>query len=78
MYDLYLLILTSENLDFACIGIQTDDILGLSTTVFAQREEDQRKKANFTAKAKELLTLSTPLTFNRGTITILDYTITLC
>ena len=34
-YDPCLLISSSENPDFACIGMQTDDTLGLSTTTFS-------------------------------------------
>jgi hypothetical protein len=69
-YDPCLLISTPENLEFACIGMQTDDTLGLSTTAFSNREDEQLKKAAFSAKPKEMLTPSNPLIFNGGIVTL--------
>jgi hypothetical protein len=76
-YDPCLLISAAENPDFACIGMQTDDTLGLSTTTFSQREEEQLKEAAFSAKPKQLLTVDEPLIFNGGIVTLTGSTITL-
>lgn len=69
-YDSCLLISSSENPDFACIGMQTDDTLGLSTTAFSQREDKQLEEAKFTAKPKQALSATEPLVFNGGILTV--------
>jgi hypothetical protein len=69
-YDPYLLISNAENPEFACIGMQTNDTLGLSTTKFSEYEDEQLKAAAFSAKLKQRLTTDEPLIFNRGIITL--------
>lgn len=76
-YDPCLLISTPENPDFACVGMQTDDTLGLSTTTFSQREDEQLRGAAFTAKPKQLLSEDEPLAFNGGIVTLNGGSITL-
>jgi hypothetical protein len=76
-YDPCLLISTPENPDFACIGMQTDDTLGLSTTAFSQREDEQLKEAAFKAKPKQLLNADEPLIFNGGIVALAGHAITL-
>jgi len=61
-YDPCLLISSSEQ--FAVVGMQTDDTLILCDSGFNQLEEDELKKAGFTAKPKEELTTGKPLLFN--------------
>jgi hypothetical protein len=69
-YDPCLLISSPENPEFACVGMQTDDTLGLSTEAFSQREDDQLKEASFSAKDKQSLTPAEPLAFNGGIVTL--------
>lgn len=69
-YDPCLLISSPENPEFACVGMQTDDTLGLSTEAFSQREDDQLKEASFSAKDKQFLTSAEPLVFNGGIVTL--------
>ncbi|EAQ83592.1 hypothetical protein CHGG_09996 [Chaetomium globosum CBS 148.51] len=69
-YDPCLLISSPENPEFACVGMQTDDTLGLSTEAFSQRENDQLKEASFSAKDKQFLTTAEPLVFNGGIVTL--------
>jgi hypothetical protein len=69
-YDPCLLISSPENPEFACVGMQTDDTLGLSTEAFSRRENDQLKEASFSAKDKQFLTPKEPLTFNGGIVTL--------
>jgi hypothetical protein len=71
-YDPCLLISSPENAEFACVGMQTDDTLGLSTEAFSQRENDQLKEASFSAKDKQFLTPAEPLAFNGGIVTLDD------
>jgi hypothetical protein len=76
-YDPCLLISTPENPDFACVGMQTDDTLGLSTTAFSQHEDEQLKEAAFKAKPKQLLSADEPLVFNGGIVALASHAITL-
>jgi transposase InsO family protein len=76
-YDPCLLISTAENPDFACVGMQTDDTLGLSTATFSTREDEQLKEAKFTAKPKQVLTAGEPLIFNGGIVSLDGDSITL-
>lgn len=76
-YDPCLLITTPENPDFAVVGMQTDDTLGLSTVEFSQREDDQLQKAAFNAKPKQVLTEQEPLVFNGGILTLTQGTVIL-
>jgi hypothetical protein len=76
-YDPCLLISATENPEFACVGMQTDDTLGLSTTEFSQREDEQLKEAAFNAKPKQELTADGPLVFNGGIVALASNTITL-
>ncbi|OBR02159.1 Aurora kinase 2 splicing [Colletotrichum higginsianum IMI 349063] len=69
-FDPCLLVSSDESNDFGIVGMQTDDTLGLSDEAFSRKEEEQLKKAAFTAKAKEVLTMSDPLTFNGGTLSL--------
>ncbi|KAL0934791.1 uncharacterized protein CTRU02_209382 [Colletotrichum truncatum] len=69
-YDPCLLISSTENPHFGCIGMQTDDTLGLSDKAFSQLEDEQLEKAAFTAKAKNILTIDEPLQFNGGIIAL--------
>jgi hypothetical protein len=76
-YDLCLLISTTENPDFACVGMQTDDTLGLSTIAFSIREDKKLKEARFTAKPKQVLAPGSPLIFNGGIVSLDGDSITL-
>ncbi|MDB5910367.1 MAG: polyprotein [Massilia sp.] len=76
-YDPCLLISTPENPDFACVGMQTDDTLGMSTTSFSLREDEQLKEAAFTAKPKQVLSEDEPLAFNGGVVTLTEKSLTL-
>jgi hypothetical protein len=76
-YDPCLLISTAENPDFACVGMQTDDTLGLSTTAFSTREEEALTEAKFTAKPKQVLEPGKPLIFNGGIVSLDGDSITL-
>ena len=62
---------TTDN-TLGLVGLQTDDTLILADPTFAAREENQLKKANFLAKEREMLTISTALQFNGGLITLID------
>jgi hypothetical protein len=62
-YDPCLLITTTKE-EFAVVGMQTDDTLGLSDNHFAILEQDELDKAKFTAKPKEILTTTNQLQFN--------------
>ncbi len=46
-YDPCLLISSPENQEFACVGMQTDNTLGLSTSEFSRREEERLQEAAF-------------------------------
>jgi hypothetical protein len=76
-YDPCLLISDAKNPEFACVGMQTNDTLGLSTPKFSQREDEQLKEAAFSAKPKQTLTADEPLLFNGGIISLDGDTITL-
>ena len=67
-YDPCLLISKpTENGGFGIIGMQTDDTLGLSDETFATREAENLR---FSAKDKQVLSRSTPITFNGCILTI--------
>jgi hypothetical protein len=53
---------------FGIVGLQTDDTLFLADDTFATSEDLNLKKANFSAKEREKLTLTTPIKFNGGQI----------
>jgi hypothetical protein len=69
-YDPCLLISTDKE-RFGIIAMQTDDTLGLSNDRFAILEDEELRKAQFTAKPKETLSTAKPLQFN-GCILSLD------
>lgn len=56
---------------FAVLGIQVDDTIFLGTKAFAEEEEQELKKAGFSAKDREILTVDKPVRFNGGLITLL-------
>lgn len=68
-YDPCLLIAASEQ--FAIVGMQTDDTLGLSSDRFTALEQEELEKARFTAKPKEILSTDNPLQFN-GCVLVLN------
>jgi hypothetical protein len=76
-YDPCLLISNTENPEFACIGMQTDDTLGLSTAEFSRREDERLEEAAFSAKPKQRLTTEEPLMFNGGIIALHGDVVTL-
>lgn len=53
------------------VGLQTDDTLIYGNNAFAQSEEDELRKAKFSAKAREQLTVDKPIKFNGCTIQLL-------
>jgi hypothetical protein len=57
-----------RNKPYGIIGLQTDDTLISGDQDFADIEENQLKKANFTAKDREKLTATDSLKFNGGLI----------
>jgi hypothetical protein len=57
--------------------MQTDDTLGLSTTSFSRREDEQLKEAAFNAKPKQVLSEDEPLAFNGGVVTLTQKSLTL-
>ncbi|KAK1995303.1 hypothetical protein LX36DRAFT_659756 [Colletotrichum falcatum] len=67
-FDPCLLISAKNNANFALIGIQTDDTIGLTDKTFSDREETALKEATFTAKPKQFLTTDQPMTFNGGVL----------
>jgi hypothetical protein len=76
-YDLCPFFSSAENPEFACIGMQTNNTLGLSTPKFSQHKDEQLKEAAFSAKPKQTLTADEPLLFNGGIISLDGDTITL-
>ncbi len=50
------------------MGIQTDNILGLSDSRFSEKEVRELEKAGFTVKAVKQLTEATLITFHSGII----------
>ncbi|KDN64952.1 hypothetical protein CSUB01_11942 [Colletotrichum sublineola] len=69
-FDPCLLITSATNPHFGVVGMQTDDAIGLTDEPFSAREDDELEKVTFTAKAKQKLTLDTPLTFNGGVVSL--------
>lgn len=53
------------------VGLQTDDTLLLSDSIFAKAEENELRKAKFIAKAREMLTPKAPIKFN-GAIVVME------
>jgi hypothetical protein len=68
------LLYTNED-GFGVVGLQTDDTFFLADKSFAKAEESELKKANFLAKAREQLTLTTPIKFNDSQIELQDNSI---
>jgi hypothetical protein len=76
-YDPCLLI-TTEKETFGVIGMQTDDTLFLGSEKFTTLEDNELKKANFSAKPRNELSLNSNLIFNGCVLTqALDDTMTL-
>jgi len=71
-YDPCLLVCNSNKHKepFGLVGLQTDDTLILANETFAQMEENELKKAKFTAKPREQLTQEHPLKFNGSMIAL--------
>jgi hypothetical protein len=67
-YDPCLLI-TTEKETFGVVGMQTDDTLFLGSEEFATLEENELQKANFSAKLRNELSLTSDLIFNRCVLT---------
>jgi hypothetical protein len=66
-YNPCLLITSASSECFGIIGMQTNDILGLSDDAFAIKKF---QKLVFTAKKKQFLTLDNPLFFNKCVLTV--------
>ncbi|KDN61036.1 hypothetical protein CSUB01_12638 [Colletotrichum sublineola] len=71
-FDPCLLISAQNNEDFALIGMQTDDTIGLTDKLFSNREDTELTKATFTAKLKQFLEPGKPITFNGGVLSLDD------
>jgi hypothetical protein len=67
IYDLCLLIILASSECFGIIGMQINDIFGLSNDAFAIKEF---QKLVFTAKKKQFLTPDNPLFFNGCIFTV--------
>ncbi|KAK2002139.1 hypothetical protein LX36DRAFT_652632, partial [Colletotrichum falcatum] len=67
-FDPCLLISGKNNVNFALIGMQTDDTIGLTDKTFSDCKETALKEATFTAKPKQFLTTDQPMTFNGGVL----------
>ncbi|KAK1843027.1 hypothetical protein CCHR01_14332 [Colletotrichum chrysophilum] len=76
-YDPCLLISSTKNPDFACIGMQTDDTNGLSDESLSRRENEELNKAVFTAKPKQTLTADELLAFNGGIVSMINNSLSL-
>ena len=63
IFDLCFLI-TTTGTPFGIISMQTNNTIILGDDQFLALKEDKLVKANFTAKPKEKLNLTTPLLFN--------------
>jgi hypothetical protein len=61
------LLYTNKN-GFGVVGLQTNNTLVLADKSFAEAEESELNKANFLAKDREQLTLTTLIKFNSGQI----------
>jgi len=64
IYNPYLLIINTKERLFGVIGIQTNDILILSTKDFKKLEKEELIKAKLLIKPKEALSQEKPLIFN--------------
>ncbi|KDN64679.1 putative conserved hypothetical protein, partial [Colletotrichum sublineola] len=69
-FDPCLLILAQNNKDFALIGMQTNNTIGLTDKSFSNRKDTKLTKATFTAKPKQFLKPSKPITFNSGMLSL--------
>ncbi|KAI2610607.1 hypothetical protein GGR54DRAFT_374663 [Hypoxylon sp. NC1633] len=54
-------LLVSSTNEFAVVGLQPDDTIGLTNETFNAMEEDELQKAGFMAKGKMFLGPQTPL-----------------
>ncbi len=68
-YDPCLLISKPNSVGFGLVGMQTDDTLGLLDQSFADKES---KDLRFSAKEKQLLSLSSLIDFNGCVVSIND------
>lgn len=66
-FDPCLLVTTKEAPSFGIVGMQTDDMLGLSDGAFAETED---RELAFKAKQKEFLSADYPLLFNGCKLTL--------
>ncbi|KAI0993761.1 hypothetical protein K3495_g14423 [Podosphaera aphanis] len=62
----FLISMTKDS--FGVVGMQTDDTLILCNSAFADKEEEELKKAGLQAKPREKLDLENPLIFNGGVL----------
>ena len=74
-YDPCLLHNTGPNLGI--VGLQTDDTMFIADDDFALKESKELENAKFMAKKREKLTLSSPLKFNGGIVTLTNKSIIL-
>jgi hypothetical protein len=56
--------LRNQNSSFGVVGLQTDDTLFVANKAFIDQEQNQLQKAKFLAKDREMLSATTPLSFN--------------
>lgn len=68
-YD-HCLLVTTQPETFGLIGLQTDDTLILATPAFADLEASKLLEAKLKAKDRDILSPSSPITFNGGTLTM--------
>jgi hypothetical protein len=68
-YDPCLMFVNQDDY-FGVVGLQTDDTLFLANQGFALAEETELKKAGFTAKERDQLTVDTPIKFNGGKVSL--------
>lgn len=69
-YDSCLLWVSSPNMGFGVVGLQTNDTLILADKTFATAKEVELQKAKLQAKARDQLTIDHPIKFNGGFITL--------
>ncbi|KAK1990240.1 hypothetical protein LX36DRAFT_664406, partial [Colletotrichum falcatum] len=78
-FDPCLLISSANNDNFALIGMQTNNTIGLTNKPFSERKNVELEKATFTAKPKQFLETNKPITFNGGVLSLhANGEITLC
>jgi len=70
MYDLYLLIISTNNLKIRIIRMQIDNTLILGDTKFLAKKQAEIDKAGFSTKLAQILNLINLLTFNSYIIII--------